>query len=60
MIATTPGEPTFDETQRIMLRINSAGTVSRLDRLHSVLLEAYRNGYRDGQRDCARRHGHEA
>lgn len=60
MIASGPGEPTLDEVRRVLMRMHASGTVKRLDALHEALMAAYRTGRRDGERDCARRHGHEA
>jgi hypothetical protein len=47
-------EPTIDEAQRLLHRMNGCGTVKRLDVLHDALRIAYRVGRLDealGQQD---------
>lgn len=43
-------EPTIDEARRLVLRLNGAGTVKRLDFLHNALVQAYRVGQADALR----------
>jgi hypothetical protein len=43
-------EPTMEETSRLMMRLNSAGTVRRLGILHEALCAAYRVGAADERR----------
>ena len=45
-------EPTIAETARLMRRLLSAGTVSRLDLLHGALCTAYRVGAADRDREA--------
>lgn len=44
----------MSETSRIMLRMNSAGTVRRLGILHEALCTAYRVGAADERRKLER------
>lgn len=43
-------EPKIEEASRLMLRMNSAGTVRRLGILHDALRTAYRVGVADTER----------
>lgn len=51
-------QPTIEESQRLVLRLNGAGTVRRLDFIHQALVLAYRLGQadliREQQDECDR------